>query len=68
MYLHALSIHQLYEEEVWTQAMKRILCLDYERYSDSEPFNRTLGLLLTLFDIDNEGKKWKNEEILNLYT
>ena len=57
MYMHALSIHRIYDLEtltsVWFSLMKRLILLGSLKNRDKAPFNYTLALTLELFEIDN---------------
>jgi hypothetical protein len=56
MYMHSLAIHKVYENEsTWIKLMKQLLCNEMtEKHRDSGSFNRTLGLVLELLELDNK--------------
>jgi hypothetical protein len=64
MFIHAMTIQQAYDIEIWKIVMKKLLCEDLESMKHSEEFNRTLSIALELFNIDNENTNLKSDQEL----
>jgi hypothetical protein len=57
LYLHALAVKEDFQPEVWQAVLKQLVCADNERFRALEAFNRTLAIIVELFEIGMEEGK-----------